>query len=103
MVTIEALMDTRISIIATITPYPEHLSAAREAISGIVKHTCAEVGCRTFRLLEGGDGRLRLYEEWEDEAALQAHYQKDYTRAVFTAYEDWLAEPVDLVHLRRLA
>lgn len=96
-------MDTHLSVIATITPRPEHLSDAREAIHGIVERTCAEAGCLTFRLLEGGDGRLRLYEEWEDEAALKLHYEQDYTRSVFAAYEDWLAEAVDIVHLRRLA
>ncbi|MEO1082040.1 MAG: putative quinol monooxygenase [Pseudomonadota bacterium] len=96
-------MDENLCIIATINPRPEHLSDARKAISGIVERTCAEAGCRAFRLLEGSDGRLRLYEEWEDEAALKAHYEKDYTRAVFAAYEDWLAESVDIVHLRRLA
>ncbi len=96
-------MSTPLCIIATITPRPEHLADAREAIAGIVERTCAEVGCRTFRLLEGGDGRLRLYEEWDDEAALEAHYAQDYTQAVFSAYEDWLAESVNIVHLRRLA
>ena len=90
-------------IVATITPRPEHLADAREAILGIVERTCAEPGCRTFRLLEGEDDRLRLYEEWDDEAALEAHHAQDYTRAVFAAYEGWLATRPDVVRLRRLA
>lgn len=96
-------MADLLCIVATITPRPEHLAAARAAILGIVPDTVAEPGCRTFRLLEGGDGRLRLYEEWTGEDALEAHHAKDYTRAVFTAYEDWLAEPMDIVRLHRLA
>ena len=89
-------------IVATITPRPEHLADARDAIMGIIERTCAEPGCQTFRLLEGTDGRLRLYEEWDGEAALEAHYAQDYTRAVFTAYEGWLAGPPDVVRLTRL-
>ncbi|MCQ8186132.1 putative quinol monooxygenase [Parvularcula maris] len=90
-------------ILATITPRSEHLADARDAIVGIVERTCAEPGCQTFRLLEGPDGRLRLYEEWDDEAALEAHHAEDYTRAVFAAYEGWLATPPEIVHLQRLA
>ena len=96
-------MTNSFCIIATITPRPEHLGDARDAILGIVERTCAEPGCRTFRLLEADDGRLRLYEEWDDEEALEAHHAQDYTRAVFAAYEDWLAMPPDIVRLRRLA
>ena len=96
-------MAEPLCIFATITPRPAHYVEARNAIFALVPRTNAETGCRTFRLLEDGEGRLRLYEEWDDEAALEAHYAQDYTRAVFAAYEDWLAEPVDIVRLRRLA
>ncbi|MEE4208254.1 MAG: putative quinol monooxygenase [Parvularcula sp.] len=95
-------MTDPLCIIATITPRAEHLADARDAILGIIDRTLAEPGCRAFRLLQGEDGLLRLYEEWDDEAALEAHYAEDYTRAVFTAYEGWLAMPPDIVRLRRL-
>ncbi|MEM9279255.1 MAG: antibiotic biosynthesis monooxygenase family protein [Pseudomonadota bacterium] len=66
-------MNKPLCIVATITPLPEHLDDARNAIIGIVPQTLQESGCQMFRLLEGDDGCLRLYEEWDDEAALQAH------------------------------
>ena len=96
-------MPNPLCIFATITPRQEHLEDARQAIVDIVPQTLEEPGCRTFRLLEGDGNLLRLYEEWDDEAALEAHYAKDYTKAVFAAYENWLAEPVDIIRLRRVA
>ena len=95
------MFDT-LCVVATITPLPEHFNDARNAIDGIISDTLEEPGCQMFRLLEGDDGRLRLYEEWDDEAALQAHYDQSYTKAVFASYENWLAEPVEIVRLRRI-
>lgn len=93
-----------LSIIAKITPKPEHFIAAKTAIQNIVAETNEEAGCRTFRLLEDPKTQcLHLYEEWDDSAALDAHYSKPYTREVFAAYENWLAVPVEIVKLNRIA
>ena len=103
MLTNGALMFDPLCVVATIQPRPEHFEAARNAIAGIVSETLEEPGCQMFRLLEGDDGYLRLYEEWDDEAALQAHYNQSYTKAVFASYENWLAEPVEVIRLRRIS
>lgn len=61
----------------------------------ILSATHSEEGCLSFDLFDGhGDGCLYLFEEWADQAALDAHYAQDYTARVFAAYEEWLAEPV---------
>jgi len=44
------------------------------------------------------EGCLYLYEEWRDAAALAHHHAQPYTQAVFEAYKEWLAEPVDIKH-----
>lgn len=86
-------MTTQLNVIARIIPKPEHFSQARNAIRDIVEHTLAERGCLEFRLSESvSDGTLHLYEEWRDDAALASHHQQPYTKAVFAAYRDWLAE-----------
>ena len=97
-------MSGPLIIFARISPKPKYLSAAREAVIGIIDATRREAGCRTFALYEGryDDGRLYIYEEWDDEAALAAHHQQSYTRSVFDCYRRWLSEPVGITTLRSL-
>ncbi len=93
-----------LSVFATITPKPQHLDEARSAIRAILEPTRAESGCLTFELhdaLQGG--QLHLFEIWTDEAALEAHHDQAYTRAVFRQYEDWLAEPPAITLMRPVA
>lgn len=94
-------MVGQLNVIARIKPHQEHLDAARGAIREIMDRTRAEPGCITFRLSENtNDGSLHLYEEWRDEAALDLHHEQSYTKAVFKAYQEWLAEEPQIVHLR---
>lgn len=89
---------------ARITPKPEHFDSARNAIHQIIEATRRETGCLQFILheSEGGDS-LHLYEEWQDAAALDAHYEQPYTKEVFANYASWLAEPVEIHRMKRLA
>ena len=90
-----------LSVFACITPKAEHFEDAKSAISAILDRTRSEHGCRLFMLHEDGErcGRLFLFEMWDDDAALQRHYEQPYTREVFAAYEDWLAEPVAITKM----
>jgi quinol monooxygenase YgiN len=97
----EDAMPEPLLLFAKISPKPAFLALAREAVLAIIDKTLEEPGCRRFALLEGqDDGCLYLDEEWEDDAALQAHYAEDYTQGVFKTY---LAKPVEAVKLRRLS
>lgn len=90
-------------LIARISPKPEHLGAAREAVVDIIPATRREAGCLRFELFEGvQDGCLYLLEEWRDPAALDDHYAQAYTKAIFQRYQDWLAEPVTVTPLKRV-
>lgn len=97
-------MSEPLTLFARITPKPEHLAAARQAVLGILSATRAEPGCRAFTLYDdqGDGGRLYLYEVWDDEAALTAHYAQPYTQAVFDSYREWLSEPVEITKLREI-
>ena len=100
--------DTMVPILEYSTvagiPVPDLIKmgwSTQEKMDAIVDRTRAEPGCITFRLSENAkDGSLHLYEEWRDEAALEAHHQQPYTKAVFEAYKDWLVEEPDIIHLR---
>lgn len=96
-------MADEFNIVAHIRPHAVHVDAARDAICEIIRQTRAEPGCVEFRLSEDvEDGTLHLYEEWRDEAALASHHDQPHTKAVFEAHEeeDWLAEELQIMHLR---
>lgn len=90
-------------ILAKITPKPEHLEKAREAIIAILERTRAEIGCHRFDAFVGPDKNcIFLIEHWADKAAFDAHHAQDYTRAVFRSYEAWLAEPAEILELSKI-
>lgn len=95
-------MSELLTIFARITPKPEFLEVARQAVLGIIPATRAEPGCHAFTLHDDrdGDGRLYLYEIWENDAALAAHHDQPYTQAVFDSYREWLLQPVEITKLR---
>jgi len=86
-------------IFAKITPKSEFYQVAKQAIIDIIPQTRNEVGCITFTLHEDGSGSLYLYEQWLDDAALALHYDMDYTKAVFKAYQNWLATTPEITKL----
>lgn len=98
-------MAEKLRLFATIHPKPEHYEAARDALLQIIPQTLEEPGCAIFILHEGrgGDGKLYLYEEFDDEAALEAHYAQPFILEVFARYQGWLAEPVQAIKLTKLS
>ena len=90
---------------AKITPKPEFHSNALAALLSFLDATRAELGCLRFEVNagDGDDNSIYLVELWTDDAALAHHYAQDYTRTIFEAYGDWLAAPVETVHMRRVA
>ncbi len=55
----------------------ENLDAARAAVETMMVETRKEPGCRVYEFSEvvGARGRFRIYEEWDDQAALDAHFK----------------------------
>lgn len=89
-------------VFAKISPKDEHFEKAKQAIINILHQTREEPGCRQFELHENVIKKdLFLYEEWENESALEEHYQQPYTAAVFESYKEWLAVPVDIVKMKK--
>jgi len=91
----------RLHIFATIRPKVEHFAEAKAALEQLVAPTLAEPGCHLFTVLENRDepGLLHLFEIFDDETAVAAHYAQDYTKEVFASYQAWLAAPVEIQHL----
>lgn len=55
----------------------DRIEAAQTAMMAMMQATRAEAGCLTydFSQMVGAPQRFRVYEEWEDAAALDAHRQ----------------------------
>lgn len=98
-------MTGRLFLFATIRVKPEHVVDARAALDELMAPTLAEPGCHVFAAFAARDmpDMLHLFECFDDEAALEAHYAQDYTKAVFAAYADWLVAPVETRKLTALS
>lgn len=69
-------MDTPIIISGTIDLDPKRLDAALEAASPLIAGALAQPGCLDYDwcLNPRHAGRLRVFELWQNEAALAAHF-----------------------------
>ncbi|MEM6581956.1 MAG: antibiotic biosynthesis monooxygenase [Pseudomonadota bacterium] len=96
------MSESTLFVFARISPKEQHFREAKQAIIDILHQTREEPGCRQFELHENAlEKSLFLYEEWEGEAALQEHYEKPYTAAVFEHYQDWLSSPVEVFKMQK--
>ena len=67
-------------IAGTLTIDPDHRDAMLEAVAPMVAATRAESGCRAYAFTPDPDdpGLVRLYELWDDQASLEAHFASDH-------------------------
>lgn len=71
-------------VAGTITFDPEHQDAMIEAAHAVAEATRHEDGCISYEFFRdlSNPGRFHLFEEWEDEPSLLAHFETDHL-AVF--------------------
>lgn len=69
---------------------PDNLGPARAAAIKMMEETRKEAGCQVYEFsqLVEAPHRFRVYEEWDDAAALQAHGQTAHMAAFREALED---------------
>ncbi len=69
-------MDTRIIISGTVDLDPEHLDSALQATAPLIEGALTQPGCLDYDWCPDPRraGRLRVFERWQDEAALAAHF-----------------------------
>jgi quinol monooxygenase YgiN len=88
-----------ILITGTLPLQPSQLPAALDAVRTIQQATRSEPGCHAYRFsLDIDDGNLlRIHEEWEDDAALEAHLATPYFADFIERIGDKLAGPPDVL------
>ncbi|NJL42701.1 MAG: antibiotic biosynthesis monooxygenase [Pseudanabaena sp. RU_4_16] len=87
---------TSLTVIARIKSKPGMEKRMQQNLLHLLTPTRSETGCITFDLLiDINDPTVfMLYENWENQAALDAHFEQPYVKQVLEAYEVTLAEPI---------
>lgn len=68
--------DSMLIVTGTFEIDPESVSQGVTAARDMVAQTLKEPGCITYEFSQilGSENRFRVYEEWQDLAALEAHF-----------------------------
>ena len=98
------MLTEQITIIARIKAKPGMEQRMQQDLLSLLAPTQSEAGCITFDLLvdDQNPAVFVLYENWESQAALDAHFQQPYVKQVLKAYEETLAEPIEVLSLRKI-
>lgn len=93
-----------LTIIARIKAKPGMEQRMQQDLLGLLAPTRTESGCITFDLLQDPQDPTTfvLYENWNDQAAVDAHFQQPYVKQVLKAYEETLAEPIAVMSLSKI-
>ena len=89
-------MSSPITVIARLDAKPEFADRFRAALNPLIAATLQEPGCLRYQLhqsLESPHGWM-LHEEWESEAALDAHQQQPHFIAFASLASPWFANRV---------
>ncbi len=72
-------------------------------LCSLLEPTQAESGCINFDLLQDPKDSCTfvLYENWESQSDLDAHFQMPYVKRVLEAYKLTLAEPIQVMLLQK--
>jgi quinol monooxygenase YgiN len=98
------MSDSILTIIARIKAKPGLEARMQQDLLSLLAPTRAESGCLTFDLLKDTSDPtvFVLYENWKNQAALDAHFQQPYTKQVLQTYEENLAEPITILSLTKI-
>lgn len=96
--------NSLLTIVARIKAKPGLEQQMQQDLLSLLAPTRAESGCITFDLLKDTNDPMVfiLYENWKDQAALDAHFQQPYVKRVLKAYEETLAEPIEVLSLTKI-
>lgn len=89
-------MPSPITVIAQLDAKPECAARFRAALNPLIAATLQEPGCLCYQLHQSLDNPhgWMLYEEWESEAALDAHQQQHHFIAFANLASPWFANRV---------
>lgn len=94
-----------VTMIAVLVATPGRRDDLRAALTGLVAPTRREPGCRDYRLFELADepGTFQMHEQFDDEAALEAHRATPHFQDFAKRTPELLGKPLQLIKLTPLA
>jgi quinol monooxygenase YgiN len=94
-----------LTVIATIQAKAGKEEQMQQDLMSLLAPTRTESGCITFDLLLDNQNPsiFVLYENWENQSALDAHFQQPYVQKVLKSYEETLGEPIVAMFLTKIA
>lgn len=85
-------------VVANLKSHDETAAELRSLLEGLVEPTRAEPKCISYELLERLDDptEFTFVEEWQDEAALDSHFETPHIVAALERMPELLAAELDL-------
>jgi quinol monooxygenase YgiN len=96
---------TQTRLTARLVPKPGKEADLTAAISETVLDVVQEPGCLTYIAHHSDDqsGTVVMYEAWQDDEALATHLKAPAFTKLAARFDELLAEPLGVEHLRRFA
>lgn len=87
-----------ILIVATVEIKPEHWVDAKALAQQHVEQSRTEPGCISHNWYEHpeADYTLFFYEQWQNQAAIDSHFQESYSKLLAQRISQWASEPPTL-------
>jgi quinol monooxygenase YgiN len=85
-------------VVAHITALPDKIEEAKAVLIGLIAPTRQESACITYELLQNNadPAQFTLVEEWESDAALDAHLKTPHLEAALVKMPALVAAPPDI-------
>jgi quinol monooxygenase YgiN len=82
-----------VGVVARIVATPSSVDIVREGLTSLLEPTRAEAGCILYELMQNtaDPTDFTFYEEWTDEASLNAHGASAHLRSTFEKLDGHLA------------
>lgn len=87
------MAKSAVGVVARILAKPESVDVVRDGLTSLLAPTRAESGCILYELMQNTSDPtdFTFYEEWTDEAALNAHGKTTHLRSTFEKLAGHLA------------
>jgi quinol monooxygenase YgiN len=91
-------MSETLTIIARVKAKPGQEARLLRELKAMLAPTRAEAGCLSYDLhqSQSDPGLFALYENWVSQAALDAHFETPYLKAIFKLVPELVEGPLDI-------
>lgn len=91
-------MNSRVRVVARLAAKPGKVEALKAAVLAVIEPTRREAGCRSYELLQNlaDPTDFTFVEEWDSNAALDAHLETTHLATLRQAVADVLVAAPDI-------